>query len=599
MTSGGASYVVPETTANSRAKVGGFWQGWMAVVPSLALALICAIPLFVAIYESLVIWDGLQRSGWGTLHGYQVALAPQRLAVLQELLVRGVLVATIDLAIAIPLADFIVRRKSAAWRWSILMILNVPFLVSSVSRAFGWFHILNRDGFINKSWTFLVPQAEPISWLIFSRTAVIITLVCATLAFAVFPIVLALKDNRDSLWSACDDIGVGTIRRLWGIVLPLCAPGALASWFCVFWLAFGASVEASVVDGPTEMSLGRTISELLNANEFSAVYALSSLIVFAFCAVGILIAVMEAAALRPPRFMRRFHAAQITPVVALVRANKPGLRSSAISQRLGSFFAPAATGILLLVFVLAPVWSILALSVSPMNSIVGPGGPQLDFRWYIAAFQGDTVREAWTNSLWVAIPVGIASALIAFCFGLTWWSPLWRRITIGGLIVLALLPPDTHALGVLQIYKSFGFQESSLVLVGISQFAWALPFASAVMFAINSTVDPSLFSAGLELGATRLRLVRSVLFGMTWPGFVSAFIIGFLLSLNDYTRASYLSGSNQMLSQYIYGQMRSGTNPSVYAVGGINVVAAMVLFGVVAILLRFSAKLNTRPSTLS
>jgi ABC-type spermidine/putrescine transport system permease subunit II len=568
-----------------------YWRTWMSVVPLSVLLLICVLPIAVTLYESVARWDGLSQIGWGDWRGYGQIVSEQRLAIIREIALRSFVAASVSVLIAVPFAEFIARRKSSLWRWLLLMSLNIPFLVSSVSRAFGWFHILNQNGFVNRFWLTLYPNAEPLRWLIFNRGSVILTIVAATFPFAVFPVFLSLPSSRNSFWLACDDLGVGAWRRITRVVLPLSWYGILIGWFCVFWLAFGTSVEASVVDGPVEISLGKLVNQLLSANQFASVYALGSIIVSVFFTLAVFVYLLLRISGKSAVKVRRLRLPDLSFLHAKLRRARDHfvIQYSSVARPL-KLVAPILVGALILIFLYAPVWSILLLSLLKESPIGGHSLGGLSLVWYFGAFDSEDVRKACLNSFSIAIPVGLFSAALSFFFGLTWWNRRLKWLVIAGLITLALLPPDIHALGLLRIYKGVGFNGSSLLLLGTSHLALALPYCTAVVFAANTSVNPFLFNAGLELGASRGILVRRILLGITWPSVLSAFIIGFLLSINDYTRASYLSGSKLMLSQYIYGRMRSGTDPTVYAIGGANVVATILLFCVALLLLKKRTK---------
>lgn len=49
------------------------------------------------------------------------------------------------------------------------------------------------------------------------------------------------------------------------------------------------------------------------------------------------------------------------------------------------------------------------------------------------------------------------------------------------------------------------------------------------------------------------------------------FLVALLLTSNEHVRGKYISGSRQLLSEYIYGKMQSGTVPTIYALSGVNV----------------------------
>jgi len=568
----------------------------MTVIPLLTLLALCVMPIAFMAYESMTLWNGLQRVGWGTTEGYLRVLRPDVIIPVGELVFRAVLTATVDIAIAIPVADYLIRLKPAL-RSVILLLLTVPFVVSPTSRAFGWFQILNQAGYINHLVHSISPTASPMSWLLYNRGSVIITLVAATLSFSVFPIILALPSGTSSLWRAASDMGTSYFTRLSRITIPLGLPGIAIGWLCVFWLAFGSSVEASVVDGPTELSIGRIVNGLLSAGEFAAACALGTSITVAF---GLSAAIGYILIRRSRHFPSQLNqdsstttkdsrSAQPTSVSIAVDSKSVYLRQR--SPRLNHVLriTRAVSGglfiCIILAYVLAPVGAVVAMSLTEMSHA---GGSTFTLQYYLAAFGNESIKEAWFASLSVAVPVGLSCGILGFACGLTWLSNKWRFVVIFGMAILALLPPDVYVLGLLQLAKSLGSKEASLAWVGIAQVAGALPFCTAIVFAVNSAIDPFLLNVGMELGASRLRLLSGVLLRLTWQGVASAFLTGMLLSLNDYTRVSYLSGSVQFLTLYVYGKMKSGTDPTVYAVGSINAIAVILLFSFALLIVRLS-----------
>jgi spermidine/putrescine transport system permease protein len=564
----------------------------MAVVPFFSLLALCATPIAFMVYESLTRWTDLQRVGWGTIEGYLRILRPDVLGPLGEITFRAGLAATLDIALAIPVADCLIRLKPSL-RAVILLLLTVPFVVSPTSRAFGWFQILNQAGYLNGLVHSIAPNSAPITWLLYNRGSVVIALVAATLSFSVFPIVLTLPSGRSNLWRACSDMGTSYFVRLRRITIPLGLPGIAIGWVCVFWLAFGSSVEASVVDGPTELSIGRIINGLLSAGEFAAASALGFCIAAAFGLSAVAAYVLLNRFKRNQRNDIAFteierealSATWATKNTEPAETTTASARPSAVA-RIARLILGASFISLVLVYVLAPVGAVVAMSLTGVSD-VSATNPTL--RYYFAAFHTGPIKDAWITSLSVAIPVGLSCGVLSFACGLSWLNKRWRIAVICGMAILALLPPDVYVLGLLSLGKSLGNRQASLVWVGVAQTAGALPFCTAIIFAVNSTFDPFLLSVGRELGASRFKLLYSVLFRLTWQGVASAFLTAVLLSLNDYTRVSYLSGSVQFLTLYVYGKMKSGTDPTVYAVGSINAIAVLLLFSFALLLVRLSS----------
>jgi ABC-type spermidine/putrescine transport system permease subunit II len=158
--------------------------------------------------------------------------------------------------------------------------------------------------------------------------------------------------------------------------------------------------------------------------------------------------------------------------------------------------------------------------------------------------------------------------------------------------VLAITPPDAYALGLQAVARTLGNGKASLALTGVSHVAWALPFAVAIMFVINSAIDFRLFGTAMELGASRLAIVWRVIVPLTLSAVGSVFSLGILFSLNEYTRASYLTGSAETLSQYIYGRMKSGGDASVYTISVVSVLLAIITTVCIGITARVATRIS-------
>jgi ABC-type spermidine/putrescine transport system permease subunit II len=53
-------------------------------------------------------------------------------------------------------------------------------------------------------------------------------------------------------------------------------------------------------------------------------------------------------------------------------------------------------------------------------------------------------------------------------------------------------------------------------------------------------------------------------------------MLSFLLAFNEYPRTYYLSGSYELLSEFLNGKLSSGTDESIYAGGSITIFITVV-----------------------
>lgn len=160
--------------------------------------------------------------------------------------------------LAYPLAYFLTfraGRRAALF----LTILLIPFAVSYLLRVMAWKVMLGPEGGINSLLATLGLTDEPIGLLLYSREAVIITLVYVWVPFATLPIYAAMQRIDRGHLEAAADLGAGPWSRFWRVTVPLSLPGALATFFMVFIPTVGEYVTPSLVGGTEGTMYGNII----------------------------------------------------------------------------------------------------------------------------------------------------------------------------------------------------------------------------------------------------------------------------------------------------------------------------------------------------
>lgn len=75
-----------------------------------------------------------------------------------------------------------------------------------------------------------------------------------------------------------------------------------------------------------------------------------------------------------------------------------------------------------------------------------------------------------------------------------------------------------------------------------------------------SNMNPNIYEAALDLGATPMQALRKVLMPELWPGMISGFILALTLSIDDFGVTFFNKGSDglETLSTFIYADARKG-----------------------------------------
>ncbi|HLB06099.1 MAG TPA: ABC transporter permease [Alphaproteobacteria bacterium] len=194
------------------------------------------------------------------------------------------LVTLVTVVLAYPCAYFIafhVKRRKLVW----LALITAPFLTSYLLRVFAWKIILGYEGVINSALLSVGLIDEPLGFLLYSRTAVILTLAHAWAAFALLPIYVSLEKIDRTLLEAATDLGDGPVARFLRVTLPLSMPGVISAGLLVFIPTVGDYVTPSLVGGTEGLMIGNLIqSQFGKANNWplGAALSVASMVVVTF-----------------------------------------------------------------------------------------------------------------------------------------------------------------------------------------------------------------------------------------------------------------------------------------------------------------------------
>ena len=226
-------------------------RGYLLLSPTLGLvaALMC-IPILAMGLMSF--WHQTGHMSFdtsGTLQNYVEALTRDMYQVLflRSLGISG-LTTIATVVMAFPLAYFIafyVKRHKMVW----IILVTLPFWTSYLLRVFAWKVILGYNGAINSGLISLGVIDEPLTFLMYNPTAVVITLTHAWATVAILPIYVSLEKIDRSVLEAATDLGDSPFIRFFRVVLPLALPGILAASVLIFIPTVGDYVTPSLVGG--------------------------------------------------------------------------------------------------------------------------------------------------------------------------------------------------------------------------------------------------------------------------------------------------------------------------------------------------------------
>jgi spermidine/putrescine transport system permease protein len=145
-------------------------------------------------------------------------------------------------------------------REAILLLMILSLFSSYLVRVYAWKTILGGNGVINNLLLSLGLINEPLSWLIYSKFAVIVTLTSVFLPITVLPLYSSLMNIPYSLIEASRDLGAGPAQTFRKITLPLSMPGVVAGFIFTFVLTAGDYVTPAMLGGSNGQMIGNSIA---------------------------------------------------------------------------------------------------------------------------------------------------------------------------------------------------------------------------------------------------------------------------------------------------------------------------------------------------
>jgi spermidine/putrescine transport system permease protein len=247
-----------------------------------------------------------------------------------------------------------------------------------------------------------------------------------------------------------------------------------------------------------------------------------------------------------------------------------------LRRRLSELVLPGFTTLLLL-FLFAPIAVMIVFSFND------PAGRQ-NITW-----QGFTLRnyvDLWgrsqiTTPMLVSLAVATVSTLVATTFGTMIGLALTRYEFRGrGLLNLLIYIPMTApeiilGASLLTLWVSLGVERGFLTIL-VAHIMFNISFVVVTVRARLVGFNRSLEEAGMDLYADGPTTFWKVTFPIIFPGILSAALLAFALSIDDYVITLFSAGRTVTFPLWVFGVSRLGIPPEVNVLGTLIFVTALL-----------------------
>ncbi len=264
-------------------------RGFALLSPTLLIMTIgILIPIGILVAMSFWTQVGFGFDTTLTTANYQQALdRPIYGALLRRSLWMSGMATIATVIFSYPMAYFVafhIHRNKMMW----IVLITLPFWTSYLLRVFAWKVVLGYQGVINSALMALGLIDAPLEFLLYSQSAVVITLAHAWAAFAILPMYVSLEKIDKSLLEAATDLGDGPVARFLRITLPLSLPGVISACLLIFIPTTGDYITPTLLGGPDGAMIGNLIQKQFGAvNNWPMGATLSIILILSIGAISL------------------------------------------------------------------------------------------------------------------------------------------------------------------------------------------------------------------------------------------------------------------------------------------------------------------------
>ena len=233
---------------------------------------------------------------------------------------------------------------------------------------------------------------------------------------------------------------------------------------------------------------------------------------------------------------------------------------------------------LVVIFLYAPI---LVLLVFSFNNAAIPAFPLSGFtlHWYGEFIRNTDLRAALGTSAEIAVLTSVGAVVLGVLSSLALARRVFRGKGAASALLLSplVIPYVVFGISLLLLFHQLGVGRGTITVV-VGHIVITLPYAILVLVPRIEQIDASLEEAAFDLGASRLRAFRSITLPLILPAVVSAFLIAFTTSFDEYAVASFLAGSRLTFPLFLFSQLRFPDKlPQVIAVAVVVLLLTMLV----------------------
>lgn len=232
---------------------------------------------------------------------------------------------------------------------------------------------------------------------------------------------------------------------------------------------------------------------------------------------------------------------------------------------------------IMLVFMYLPILLLIVYSFTGARALGVWDG--FSFELYAALFQNSKVMSALLNSLLLALISGVLATVLgtASAIGI-FYLKKWKKSTAEFISNITMENAEIVTGVAFMIFFLVTRLPSGWVTLIIAHTMITTPYVILSVTPRLSQLNPNLYEAGLDLGASPIKSMLTVIVPQLIPGMISGFVMAFTLSLDDFIVSKFINGNVETIPIYLYNALaKKGVDPTLRALSAVLFVAVLTV----------------------
>ena len=244
---------------------------------------------------------------------------------------------------------------------------------------------------------------------------------------------------------------------------------------------------------------------------------------------------------------------------------------------------------LMLLFIYAPIFTLVLYSFvdTPVVNIQDAFEIGFSFDLYVKLFNDQALMKIVWDTLILALIVALIATILGTfgALGIFYSKGKFGKVVSASNQIPVINAEIVTAVALVLLFALVFTESRSYVSMVIGHLVITTPFVVLSVLPKLKQLDPNMYEAALDLGASPFTALFKVIIPEILPGILSGFMLSVTLSLDDYIISAYTKPAGfDTISTYVYGAMaKANANSSLPALRALSAIIFIVIILVVVL----------------